>query len=162
MDSPPPIGPISGAVLALLVFVSFTVARPTLKLQPDKPSQDKTPAQDKRSSPDVSYAWTRAHTEKCHHILDGLNRMELMDLTRNHALNALEALQVCLNAVKVELDGERSGNINTLGESCDEAHSAFLNYSREVSTLLMITRGILPDGETDEASDEEIPALIYE
>jgi hypothetical protein len=96
------------------------------------------------------------------HILDGLNRMELMDLTRNHALDALEALQVCLNAVKVKLDGERSGNINTLGESCDEAHSAFLNYSCEVSTLLMITRGILPDGETDEASNEEIPALIYE
>jgi hypothetical protein len=74
----------------------------------------------------------------------------------------LEALQVCLNAVKVELDGEHSGNINTLGESCDKAHSAFLNYSHEVSTLLVITHGILPDGETDEASDEEIPALIYE
>ncbi|KAJ7339176.1 hypothetical protein DFH08DRAFT_876221, partial [Mycena albidolilacea] len=148
--------------------------------QPDKPSQDKTPAQDSGAVPtcrychipsnyglsilhgeSIEYAWTRAHAEK-YHILDGLNRMELMDLTRNHALDALEALQVCLNAVKVELDGERSGNINTLGESCDEAHSALLNYSREVSTLLMITRGILPDGETDEASDEEIPALIYE
>jgi hypothetical protein len=96
------------------------------------------------------------------HILDGLNHMELMDLTRNHALGALEALQVCLNAVKVELDGEHSRSINTLGESCDEAHSVFLNYSHEVSTLLMITRGILSDGETDGASDEEIPALIYE
>lgn len=93
-----------------------------------------------------------------------LNRMEAIDLTRNHVLEALEALQVRLNAVKVELDGEhpRSISINTLGEPCAEVHSAFMDYSAQESALLLIIRGTLPDGETDEEIPELLPGDSYE
>ncbi|KAJ7840672.1 hypothetical protein B0H14DRAFT_3457881 [Mycena olivaceomarginata] len=138
MDSPPPIGPISVRRLALLVFVSFTVARPTLKLCLSSPislPRTKLPHKTAEQSRRVVIVIYPVITG-CLFCTGNPSSMRGLERTlRNVILDGLKPLQVCLNAVKVELDGERSGNINTLGESCDEAHSRpFLDYFPQIFT----------------------------